>query len=145
MAIGVLAFFVGFVLSCGVLLFLLWLARDHLSGRAPRLASHAKSPEGDDDWPNTTRLLPWLLAGFVAIIWLVPFNSIELNASLPIDLTLDRLVLPFVVVAWILALAAGGRAAPRYPLHLDTRRHRPVRGLRLPQRGARRRLPQPDA
>jgi hypothetical protein len=112
-AVGVLAFFVGFVLSCGVLLVLLWLGRDRMPAQASRLADPPERPERDDDWPHTARLLPWLLAGFVAIIWLVPFNSIELNASLPIDLTLDRLVLPVVAVAWIIAFVVGGRAAPR--------------------------------
>ena len=66
-----------------------------------------------DDWPRTPRLLPWLLAAFMALLWLVPFNSIALQVSLPIDLKLDRLVLPFVFVCWALALAAGGRAAPQ--------------------------------
>ena len=111
-AVGVLAFFVGFILSCGLLLLLLWVTRARAN--PAQLAERAPEPEGDDDWPNTARLLPWMLAGFVAIIWLVPFNSIELRASMPIDLTLDRLVLPFVVLAWILALAGGGRAAPRF-------------------------------
>ena len=54
-----------------------------------------------------------MLAVFLAMLWLVPFNSIELNASLPIDMRLDRLVLPFLVGTWVLALAAGGRVAPR--------------------------------
>jgi hypothetical protein len=65
------------------------------------------------DWPRTTRLLPWMLAGFMAVIWLVPFNTIQLTASLPIDLKFDRLILPGIVFAWVLALAAGGRGAPR--------------------------------
>lgn len=112
-AVGLLAFFVGFILSCGVLLFILWMGRDRMPVKASRLTDPPESPEGEDDWPHTTRLLPWMLAGFVALLWLVPFNSIELNASLPIDPTLDRLVLPFVAIAWILALVAGGRAAPR--------------------------------
>ena len=89
-----------------------WLATSCRATR--RVRKHRPEPEGDDDWPHTARLLPWMLAGFVAIIWLVPFSSIELRASMPIDLTLDRLVLPFVVLAWILALAGGGRAAPRF-------------------------------
>jgi hypothetical protein len=112
-AVGVLAFFVGFVISCSLLLLLLWLGCGRAPAQAPRLAEVPKSAEGDDDWPHTTRLLPWLLAGFVAIIWLVPFNSIDLNVSLPIDLTLDRLVLPVVGLGWIVAFAVGGRAAPR--------------------------------
>jgi hypothetical protein len=116
LATGVLAFLVGFFLTCGVLvLIVVWLRPDYLRSLASRLASPRDEPEGDD-WPNTTRVLPWMLAGFLAILWLVPFNSIELAASLPIDLKLDRLVLPFVAVAWILALLAGQRAAPRIRL-----------------------------
>ncbi len=66
-----------------------------------------------DSWPFTTRLLPWMLAGFIALLWLTPFNNIQLSASLPIELRLDRLVLPFVVIVWGLALIAGGRLAPQ--------------------------------
>jgi hypothetical protein len=116
LATAVLAFFVGSGLCCGVLLLLLWLTRFRMSATARPLAEPTREPEGDDDWPHTTRLLPWALAGFVAILWLVPFNAIELNASLPIDLTFDRLVLPFVAVVWIFALAGGGPAAPRLRL-----------------------------
>jgi len=65
------------------------------------------------DWPRTTRLLPWMIAAFMAMLWLVPFNQIALAASLPIDLKLDRLILPFIFVLWVLALAAGGPSAPR--------------------------------
>jgi hypothetical protein len=65
------------------------------------------------DWPRTTRLLPWGIALFLAILWLVPFNQIALTASLPIDLKFDRLVLPFIAGLWVLALAAGGPGAPR--------------------------------
>jgi hypothetical protein len=64
------------------------------------------------DWPRTTRVLPWMVAAFMAVLWLVPFDSIELNVSTPIDLKLDRLLLPFLVVMWILALAGGGAARP---------------------------------
>ena len=71
-----------------------------------RLASHWPESD-DDDWPRTTRILPWMLAGFLAMLWLVPFNSIELNASLPIDMPLDRLVLPFLV--GVVAAGARGR------------------------------------
>lgn len=67
----------------------------------------------EDLWPHTTRLLPWSIAGFMVILWLVPFNTIELSASLPFDLKLDRLILPFIVGLWLLSLAVGGRNAPR--------------------------------
>jgi hypothetical protein len=74
-----------------------------------------------DDWPRTSRPLPWLIAAFVAMLWLVPFNVIQLDVNAPIDLKLDRLVLPVVFVAWVLALAIGGRRAPKVrltPIHL---------------------------
>ena len=82
------------------------------------LALRARRPHAvaTDDWPHTTRVLPWLLAGFIAILWLVPFNAIELNMSFPIDLKLDRLVLPFVVLAWACAFVAAGRLKPRLRL-----------------------------
>ena len=113
-AVAVLAFVVGFVLCGGLLLLLIRsLRRDRAPGAAPARPDPADGPEGEDDWPHTARLLPWMLAGFVAVIWLVPFNAIELDAKTPIDLTLDRLLLPIIAVAWIVAFTAGGRAAPR--------------------------------
>ena len=78
--------------------------------RLRAMASHG------GDWPRTTRLLPWGIALFLAILWLVPFNQIALTASLPIDLKFDRLVLPFIAGLWVLALAAGGPGAPRVRL-----------------------------
>ena len=57
----------------------------------------------------------------MAMLWLVPFNTIELAASLPFDLKLDRILLPFIVGLWLLALAVGGRNAPRVrltPIHV---------------------------
>lgn len=73
----------------------------------PRVGSH------DGDWPRTTRVMPWMLAAFMAMLWLVPFDSIALKASLPIDLKFDRLVLPVIFVTWLLTLVAGGVNAPR--------------------------------
>ena len=107
-AIAVLTFLVAFALSCAALMLLLrlWVRA------APRRALRPE-PRGLDDWPRTTRVLPWMFAGFLAILWLVPFNDIELAVSLPIDLKFDRLVLPFVAVTWALALAVGGNVAPR--------------------------------
>jgi hypothetical protein len=65
------------------------------------------------DWPRTTRVLPWTLAAFMAVLWLVPFDSIQLSFSTPVDMKLDRLLLPFVILIWMLAVLAGGRDAPR--------------------------------
>jgi hypothetical protein len=93
--------------------------------RAPRRRSAGASlrmfVSSAYDWPRTTRVLPWMIAGFMVILWLVPFNVIELTASLPFDLKFDRLVLPILFATWVLALASGGPAAPRpriTPIHV---------------------------
>jgi hypothetical protein len=75
--------------------------------------ARARITVGDGNWPRTTRVLPWMLAALIAMLWLVPFDSIQLRVSFPIDLKLDRLVLPFIVVLWVFALAIGGRAGAR--------------------------------
>jgi O-antigen ligase len=54
-----------------------------------------------------------MFAIFLGVLWLVPFNYIQLDLPLPIDLGFDRLVLPFVVAAWGLTILAGGAAVPR--------------------------------
>ena len=75
-------------------------------------ADRSGPPEPEDPtdlWPRTTRLLPWMFAGFIALIWLTPFNAIEINVSLPIELRLDRLVLP--VSPWSSGSSHSGPAA----------------------------------
>lgn len=66
-----------------------------------------------DDWPRTTRVLPWMLAAFMVLIWEVPINSITPTVSVPFDLHFDRVVLPVIVLVWVLSLAVGGYGAPR--------------------------------
>jgi hypothetical protein len=77
-------------------------------------AGRVRAPGGD--WPHTTRVMPWLIAGFIAILWLVPFNAIQLTVSLPFDLKFDRMVLPVLLGLWVFTLAAGGQTAPRLRL-----------------------------
>jgi hypothetical protein len=79
-------------------------------------ASARAAPGVGGDWPHTTRVMPWLIAGFIVILWLVPFNAIQLSVSLPFDLKLDRMVLPLLLGLWVLTLAIGGRTAPRLRL-----------------------------
>jgi hypothetical protein len=92
------------------------------SGRLRMLRAQAGSSgrdaeAADDNWPRTTRVLPWMIAAFIAIIWLTPFNQMQVGGgSAPVDLKLDRLMLPLVIATWAVALAAGGRAAPRLRL-----------------------------
>ena len=80
--------------------------RDATSG-----ARRVGGPAGD--WPRTTRILPWLIALLMAIVFLVPFNDILLDVPLPIDLYFDRLFLPVIIGVWAISLAAGGIHAPR--------------------------------
>ena len=48
-------------------------------------------PGGTEDaWPHTRRPLPWLFALFLAMLYLVPFDSIHLKVSLPVSSDLDR-------------------------------------------------------
>jgi hypothetical protein len=65
------------------------------------------------DWPRTTRLMPWAIAGLIAMFWLTPFDRIQLGVSAPINITLDRIVLPLVAVLWLIAFTAGPGGAPR--------------------------------
>jgi hypothetical protein len=66
-----------------------------------------------DAWPHTNRVFPWAMAAFIAVIWLLPFDSIATPFSLGVDGTLDRAVLPFVVGLWICCLMTGRADAPR--------------------------------
>ncbi|MGH3992368.1 MAG: hypothetical protein ACRDSN_07880, partial [Pseudonocardiaceae bacterium] len=60
-----------------------------------------------DAWPHTTRFLPWMLALFLVLLFLVPINSVELKLPSPVDPHLDRYVLGGVLVVWVLVLALG--------------------------------------
>jgi len=64
-----------------------------------RARSRAVEPTGGE-WPHTTRLLPWALAGFVTMLFLVPFDAIDLPVSLPLNSTPDRLALLGLVALW---------------------------------------------
>ena len=73
----------------------------------------------EGDWPRTTRPLPWCLAGFLAMLWLLPFDSISLPVSLPLDAKLDRPFLLAIVAVWVLSLTliSGGGRLRMGPIH----------------------------
>jgi hypothetical protein len=74
-------------------------------------------PPRSDDWPHTTRVLPWALAGFMVMLFFTPFDAIKLPVSLPLSSTLDRPVLIALVTLWLLSLAiVSGAARPRLRL-----------------------------
>lgn len=75
----------------------------------PRRAGEASllRPEAQTaDWPHTSRLLPWALFSFVAMLWLVPFDSVKLPVGGPIDATLDRPLLVLLAGLWLVSVRA---------------------------------------
>lgn len=71
-------------------------------------------PAGSDEWPHTRRALPWALAGFVAMLFLVPFDSINLPIHVGVNGTLDRPVLIALTLFWASAMCVvSGAARPR--------------------------------
>lgn len=70
----------------------------------------AAGPGGD--WPNTTRILPWVIAGFLAMLWLVPVDATTAPIPLPISSHIDRFALCAAVLVWLAVAAAAGSYGP---------------------------------
>lgn len=66
-----------------------------------------------DSWPRTGRWLPWMLAGLLSLLWLLPTDSITPRVDTPVDLKLDRVGLMAIAFVWVALVCAGGRTAPR--------------------------------
>lgn len=66
--------------------------------------------DANDNWPRTRRPLPWALAGFLVMLWLLPFDSISLPIPLPLEAKLDRPVLLVLIAIWVLSLTGEGRS-----------------------------------
>ena len=86
---------------------------------APVLAAPAQTNTasadiaGTDNWPHTSRPLPWLLAGFVVMIFLIPFDSVLFKVHLPANPTFDRVFLVVMVVVFAAGRAVQSRSGPR--------------------------------
>lgn len=85
------------------------------AGRAGQ-ASLLRPAAQTADWPHTSRFLPWALFSFVAMLWLVPFDSVKLPLGGPIDATLDRPLLVILAAIWLLSVRA---VRSRWPLRLS--------------------------
>jgi hypothetical protein len=82
----------------------------------PASTTLVPAPTGGD-WPHTTRILPWALAGFVAMLFLAPFDALHLPVSLPLDSNIDRPLLVALVLLWLASMAVlSGAARPRVRL-----------------------------
>jgi O-antigen ligase len=57
--------------------------------------------ESADAWPRTRRPLPWLLAAFLAAIFLLPIKAIHLKIQMPVSSDFDRFLVALIVVAWV--------------------------------------------
>ncbi len=68
----------------------------------PARAKRSAKPPQLDAFPNTRRPLPWLLAGFLAMLFLIPVDSTELKVHMPVGSQMDRFVIVGLVLAWIL-------------------------------------------
>ena len=79
--------------------------RSHrLTPSRPYAADTARAPAlttPSDNWPHTRRPLPWLLAGFLAMLFLLPFDSIILKVHMPANATLDRVLLMSMLAVFL--------------------------------------------
>jgi O-Antigen ligase len=67
----------------------------------------ADPPRSADAWPRTRRPLPWLFAGFLAAIFLIPVDGIHLKVHLPFSSDLDRLFVALIFATWALGALLG--------------------------------------
>lgn len=65
---------------------------------------------GADCWPRTRRPLPWLFAGFLALVFLVPVDAVQLKARLPFSPDLDRFAIATIVAVWAIGSVLGARS-----------------------------------
>src|SRR5205085_2083945 len=116
-----MGFVFAFVLATGLLILDGRERRRRMGPAAGRRRDAVDAPEPEDDadaWPHTSRLLPWGLAVFVAMIFLVPFDSAQLPlVHLPLNSNMDRPLLVALVMLWLAGVAfATGAARPQIRL-----------------------------
>jgi O-antigen ligase len=61
----------------------------------------------DDAWPHTKRPLPWLFAALLVMIFLVPFDAMQLKVALPVSSDFDRFLVIAIVAVWAVGTALG--------------------------------------
>ncbi|HEX5194075.1 MAG TPA: glycosyltransferase [Solirubrobacteraceae bacterium] len=68
-----------------------------------------RRPAWTDDWPHTTRLMPWMIAVFMATVFLIPIDGTEFDVKLPVDSLPDR----FLLVGMALVLLIQSLVTPK--------------------------------
>ncbi|HEX4308139.1 MAG TPA: O-antigen ligase family protein [Solirubrobacterales bacterium] len=63
-----------------------------------------------DAWPHTRRPLPWLLAGFLVMIFWIPFESIHMKVHLPFSSDFDRFFVAIIIVVWLVGTVVRDRS-----------------------------------
>jgi O-Antigen ligase len=74
-------------------------------------ALRSRAASAADAWPRTYRPLPWLIAAFLASIFLLPIDAIHPKVSLPFSSDFDRFFVALIVAAWALGGLLGSRAS----------------------------------
>ncbi len=101
-----------------------WLRRP-VWARRPRMTTGPADDEVDL-WPHTRRFLPWCMAVFMGMLFLVPIDAllasgVNSSAGTPVAPTLDRIMMVLIGVGWLVKL----RSSRRLPAKL-TRVHAAV-------------------
>jgi O-antigen ligase len=65
-----------------------------------------------DSWPHTRRPLPWLFAGFLASIFIVPIDAVHMKVSLPFSSDYGRFFVALIVVVWLAGVVLNKRPSP---------------------------------
>lgn len=87
----------------------------HLAPEAIRVQPERATNASDGgDWPHTTRIMPWLIAAFIGMLFLVPFDAVNLQVSLPVDSKLDRFALAALALVWVTLLLTRAPSGPRF-------------------------------
>jgi O-antigen ligase len=72
-----------------------------------------------DSWPRTRRPLPWLFAGFLTSVFLIPVDGVHLKVNLPFSSDYGRFFILLIAIVWLGGVVLSKRTGrvrlrPRY-------------------------------
>ncbi|HEY2479051.1 MAG TPA: O-antigen ligase family protein [Solirubrobacterales bacterium] len=62
-----------------------------------------------DSWPRTRRPLPWLFAGFLASVFLIPVDGVHMKVNLPFSSDYGRFLIALIVMVWLAGVVLNRR------------------------------------